>query len=86
MTDDSNPPNRIFIGSFESGVNTLVIPSQVLERANIKLDAERARRENIASEAALALMASCARRCSPCLEEVDDDDLSDRISCSPGDP
>jgi hypothetical protein len=62
MTDNGNSPNRIFIGSFESGVNTLVIPSQVLERANDQLDRERQRREAAAARAKLQVLQSARNR------------------------
>jgi hypothetical protein len=38
-------PRRIVIGSYESGAHLVVIPRQVLTRANQVFDAERARRE-----------------------------------------
>ena len=53
---------KIFLGSFEGGTDIVVIPNQVLERANAQLDAERARREKIAAEAKLRTMQSARAR------------------------
>jgi hypothetical protein len=52
----NDEPNRIFLGSFDGGVNTVVIPNQVLERANAKLDAERQKREAAAARAKLQVL------------------------------
>jgi hypothetical protein len=60
MTEDN--PRRVFLGSFEGGVDTVVIPNQVLERANDQLDRERQRREAGACKAKLAVLQSARAR------------------------
>ena len=40
----SDEPNRIFVGSFEGGLDILIIPAEALKQANDRLDAEREKR------------------------------------------
>jgi hypothetical protein len=58
----NDEPNRIFIGSFDGGVNTVVIPNQVIERANAKLDAERRKREAAAAKAKMEVLQDARSR------------------------
>lgn len=49
----SDEPERrkIFLGSFDGGVTALVVPPQIIARANAALDAEKEKREMLASAA-----------------------------------
>jgi hypothetical protein len=53
---------KIFIGSFESGVTHLVIPAPVLARANDQFDRERRARETAANRAKLATLQAAKAR------------------------
>jgi hypothetical protein len=41
----TEPPNRVFLGNYEGGLNHLIVPREAWTQAEAKLDAERERRE-----------------------------------------
>jgi hypothetical protein len=53
---------KIFIGSFESGVHHLTIPAPVIRKAEAALDADRQKRETEAQRAKLATLQAAKAR------------------------
>jgi hypothetical protein len=61
INTDGAPKRMIYIGSYESGINDLLIPREVLQLAEAKLAAERATREAATMEAEKAKVLQSAR-------------------------
>jgi hypothetical protein len=59
---DETQRNRVFLGSFDDAVNLLVVPPEILAKANAKLDAEKQKRELLASAAKTKAMQDARSR------------------------
>jgi hypothetical protein len=53
---------KIYLGSFESGTDIVIIPEPTIARAHAQLDAEQARREAAAAKAKLQVVQSARAR------------------------
>jgi hypothetical protein len=60
INDDGTPRKMIYLGTYPSETNHLIIPREILQLAEQKLAAERATREAAAEKAKLLQSASTA--------------------------